>query len=260
VGVTDITQAGPTIFGVDSASRQLVAFDPWTGTEIRRLNLPAGISPTHTKIGLAGSQNYELYYLNGDVDASQVYVLDSLDGSVKSMFQIKDGDFGTFNGLGYESGIPQGYLYTSGCKWGDIHRYDAVDGSGWILDWGGYTAGRGFSGAVGGDDYGRIFAPDTWTSKIVEFDPLDQGWYRYMNTGLSEIVGMAYDGTYLYASTQGNMVYVLDPDTAAVLSSTQMYCTFYGLGAAPIIPAPSAILLGSIGVAFVTWLRRRRTL
>ena len=242
-------QASPTIFGVDSASQQLVSFDPWTGTEIRRMNLPGDITPTDTMIGLAGSQNYELYYYNNGPFPfppadPQIYVLDSLDGSVKQQFQISGEPI---DGLGYENG----YFFTSGCPTTDLHRSFSE------FWWGGPLV-SGIRGAVAGDDYGRIFAPTY--SVIYEFDPLDPDWNRRMDTNLTGIVGMAYDGTYLYASTLDSMVYVLDPDTAAVLHQTQMDCTFYALGAATVIPAPPGIFLSGIGVVLVGWLRRRRTL
>ena len=250
-------QASPTIFGVDSASQQLVAFDLWTGREIRRLNLPGGITPTDTKIGLAGSQNYELYYYNDDVADRQIYVLNSLDASVNRQIQLGFGE--PINGLGYEGGTPHGYLYASGCTSTDMHRHNAVDGSLSEFWWGGpYVVG--IRDAVGGDDYGRIFAPSPYNSVIYEFNPLDEYWNRAMDTDLSDIVGMAYDGTYLYASTLNNMVYVLNPDTAAVLHQTKMDCTFYALGAATVIPAPSGIFLSGFGVVLAGWLRRQRTL
>ena len=251
MGVTSMTRAGPTIFGVDSASQLLVAFYAWTGTEIRWMNLPGGITPTDTRIGLAGSQNYELYYIDGDASDGQMYVLDSLDGSVKSTLDWYTREI---DGLGYESVPPHYYFYTSGCSNADMHRH----GGGSLVYWWGGTdvVARG---AVGSDDYGRIFT--TWFGgSIMEVDPLDQFWNRSMGTNLTDIVGMAYDGTYLYASTLGNMVYVLDPDTAAVLNETQMDYTFYALGAATVIPIPSALILGSFGLGLVAWLRRRRTL
>jgi hypothetical protein len=264
VGLTSMTQAGPTIFGVDSASQQLVSFDPWTGTEIRRMNLPGGISPTDTQIGLAGSRDFELYYVDSDVDHTQVYVLDSLEGSVKRTFYAEGGGLQPYlvAGLAYEGSGSYGYLYKVGCtEQYDVHRFEAVDGGNVDLFWGGdiYYEQPIFDDAMGGDDYGRIFALDKPT-QIVELDPLDPDWNRTMDTSLTDVVGMAYDGTYLYASTLDNMVYILDPDTAAVLNSTSMDYTLYALGAAPVIPAPSALLLGSIGVSFVGWLRRRRTL
>jgi len=261
VGLTSMTQAGPTIFGVDSASQQLVAFDPWTGVEIRRMNLPGGISSTDTGIGLAGSRNSELYYVNNDVDHTQVYVLDSKDGSVKNVFSLYGGSTQIpylNTGLAYESG----YIFTVGCQEVyDVHRFEVGESSGdhW---WGGdiyYDEFPYYDDAKGGDDYGRIFALNT-PSQIVELDPMNSDWYRSIDTDLTDIMGMAYDGTYLYASTLDNMVYILDPDTAAVLNSTSMDYTLYSLGATPVIPAPSAILLGSIGIGFVSWLRRRRTL
>lgn len=240
LAISSTADGGPTIFGVDSASQQLLAFDPWRGMEIRRMDLPGSITAGHTDIGLAGSQSYELYYVNAsdtyvvrypDILEVDVYVLDTLTGSVNRTLDIVfDWEWAMFpNGLGYESG----YLFVSGCGYMDLHRYDATTGAGPDVGWG--QPGADFVMDAVGGDYGRVFVYENVPGQvdICEVYPLDTDSYRVMETSLTNIVGMAYDGTYLYASTRDNMVCVLDPDTANVLNQTQMDYTLYALGAAP---------------------------
>jgi hypothetical protein len=66
------------------------------------------------------------------------------------------------------------------------------------------------------------------------------------DSNIGDFVGLANDGiSYAVLSTSGNYDWIMI-DNFKFTPTT--------------IPAPGAILLGSIGVGFVSWLRRRRTL
>jgi uncharacterized repeat protein (TIGR01451 family) len=217
------------IVGVDQ-NGQLVIFNPWTGTEIKRMDLPQGsFNPGDTDIGLAGSQKKELYYINSNANQGKVYVLNPFDASIIRQFDI-DATFNYVNGLGYQDDTPPGYLYTSGCKdhSKDMHRYKAEYGAAPVTNWSNVKV----HDAVGGDDYGHVFAPETDKNQIVEVNPLEsQVVNRIPCTFEDDILGMAYDGTYLYASTIGNMVYVINANTGEVIKDTQLGYTLYALAA-----------------------------
>ncbi|NOR48555.1 MAG: hypothetical protein GQ533_11020 [Methanosarcinaceae archaeon] len=219
------TAQAKLLWGVDpSGTGELVNFDPWTGTEYTRYPLPS-ISSSDTEIGLAGWE-YELFYINGDQNAGHVYVLDPEDGSTITEYDITGG--WNVNGLGYASGAPGSYIYTSGCSVGDMHRYIAADGSGPLYYWGNSIQNRN---AVGGDHGGRIFTPLAGGVSIAEVDPwVDKDPLNTIPSPSETIVGMAYDGEYLYASDTSNDVYIMNADTGDVVNTIRLGYTLYALG------------------------------
>jgi hypothetical protein len=264
VGTATVAHGASKIWGVDpSDPNALVNLDPFTGAEVARMGLPA-IAAADTEIGLAGWQN-ELFYINGSNNPGQVYVIDPDDGSQIRDFSISGG--WEVDGLGYYADpTPQAYLYTSGCSVEDMHRYVAADGSGPQFFWGDDDV----HDAVGGDFGGRVFAPQlvngTPTDMIVEVDPLIDTTVGLIPCAFApDIVGMAYDGVWLYASTVGGGLYVMDSYTGAVQNSIQLPYTLYalasteGTGEPEPIPEPitlAGMILGVTGLA--GYIRRRR--
>lgn len=225
LAVSGAAQAG--IFGVNMDNQKIVYLDPVTGTVGLSYDVPdkSSSQTSHDDIGLAGSQSGELYYCNGDLDAGTVYLLDASDGSLNSTVTLNGG--WNVNGLGYESTATA--LFTSGCGVLDMHKYPATGGDPTFY-WGMVDVDN----AVGSDDYGRVFAAELATGNIVEVSPITSTYVNTLVLDLNgDIVGMAYDGINLYASTTAGMLYTLHPDTGAVLHEVNLGYTLDALAAAP---------------------------
>jgi len=159
-------------------------------------------------------------------------VLDAADAST-SETRTLSGSWDV-DGLGYWTGTEGNYIYTSGCTVEDLHRCPAA-GDGPTFFWSTVFDPQ----AVGGDDTGRIFTTDYVAEQyvIAEIDPVND--VAPLNTFASpsqEIVGMAFDGEYLYASDTVGYLYTMDPETGEVLNSLELGYVLYALAVTDVLP------------------------
>jgi hypothetical protein len=256
-------QAQPSlIWGIDPTNStgqgELLNIDPSNGNVIQGFSLP-GISSTDDDVGLAGWTD-ELFYINGDDSLSLVTVIDPADGTTNRTFNISGGWFVT--GLGYWAGPEGSWLYSCGCEVGDMHRYVAADGSSPEFFWSTVFDSK----AVAGDNGGRIFSFARANSQdpdfdIYEIDPLvNTGPLNSFAAPSQTIRGMAFDGQYLYASDTSNNLFTQDPNSGTLLNTVQLGYTLWALAStegSP-MPEPGSLVLISIGLAGVGFMRRRR--
>ena len=208
IGQADLFNPEVLVWGVQPASGQILILDPVNGTRIRQFPAPDALAAGHTRIGLAMADfGNTLLYLNADVDPTQIYRLDPEDGSVLSAETVATGDY---DGLGFIDGN----LFLSN-RDGDVRRQAGFSGP--VTE--GWATGSPV-GAIGGDNFGRVFGVFA-DGMIHEFDPEvdDNAFLSTILAPADDIEGLAFDTEFLYASTASGQLYTIDtdPDAAGVV-------------------------------------------
>lgn len=210
VGNSTPLRAG-TVWGVRPATSEIVKFDPSSGSILDLFAAPDALAPSHTQIGLTIADDGDtLLYVNSDVDATKLYRLNPETGAVLSVATLAGT---TIDGLGF-AGTNSIFLGRDGVE---LRRQSGYSGA----ETGAWATGAP-SGAMGGDDKDRLFAyfPDISGGVIGEFDGTTDtdSLINTLPVPAANLEGLAFDGTFLYASTATGQLFTLDPTSGAVLN------------------------------------------
>jgi hypothetical protein len=227
---------------------ELININPWTGAITKSYDLSSTmINSTNKDIGLAGWTN-ALYYTNANIANGMIYTINPATGATVSSYTVSGG--WEINGLGYWSSGANSYIYTSGCSVNDVHRYNATDGASPVYYWSTVTGPT----SMAGDNGGKIF---TYAGgKVYELDPLNDiaplSSFDFLKPtgGAYDIVGMAFDGTYLYLSDTEGFMYIMQ--NGQLVKTTDLGYSLYALASTEGVPVgtpePLSLLLVGAGL------------
>jgi hypothetical protein len=225
-GAYDLVTAG-TVYAIDGNTQSVVGFETATGAENGSVPTPDLVSGAD---GLAASGT-TLYLVNAN-GSNLIHRFDAVTGASVDAFPAPSLAGGGTDGLAFMDG----FLYTLDSYSDTIFKVDMATGE---------VAGSCSTGlyAAGGlaAENGRLFAIAGLMS-IVELDPDSCAVLGgpFAAPGGDFLLGLAFDGTWLYASTYiSPAIHTMNPETGAVVDSFLPGFTPSGLASSAEAPATS---------------------
>ena len=232
------------LYGAQPATGKIVTVNPATGAVTSSFDAPDDLKAGDTLVGLSGAEGGSTLIYRNDPD-SNVNTLFRINPLTGAALSIESADENPTDGLSFQTAADLTRLIFSSHSGTDIHRQTGFSGP----DNGNWATGDPVGG-LGGDDFGREFGFFTdGGGTLHEYDPFTDvdTFSSTLPAPASDIQGLAFDGTNLYAATASGTLYTLNPNTGQVLNTaTVSGGALYGLGVAdpskaPPPPAPGVL-------------------
>jgi hypothetical protein len=254
LAIVSLSSQAALIYGVQAGNPNLVTVDSVSGI-IMNVGLLPGGNVNDVVQGLTGTASGNLLYTDGN-QLPGVHELNPLNGSLIATYGLP----GVANRGGLSFDTPNNTLYSIN-NGGPLVSQAGLGGAVNLN----FTTGHSpfFPGAMGGDDNGRLFSHGNinQTLGIHEFNLLTGVLMNTLPSPSSSLSGLAFDGTFLYASDLNtNLLWTLDANTGAVLSQVAYAGgSLTALASLPVaVPEPGTLALFGLSLAGFGFFRRHK--